>query len=228
MNKLVFLSLMITSLTVFAAPTPFPVFLKSGFSSILEFDEIPTRVVLGDTHGFQVEKLDHSLVIKALVPTAATNMFAYFKNQEPKLFILTASDEAVPTYYKKFEKPLVIPTTIANRSPTPIIHLTKGRLISTHFDDKKDYLIVDIQISSASKTVLKPQWESTQLISGKKAIAPTKLWAERREVQGDSRVKARFIFAKPNVPRNLHDVSISVPLNGSTNSIKIKLEGQTR
>lgn len=39
-------------------PAPFPIFLKSGFSSVVEFDDAPTRVVLGDGQSFQVEKLD--------------------------------------------------------------------------------------------------------------------------------------------------------------------------
>ena len=83
-------------------PTTFPVFLKEGFSSILEFEEAPTQVVLGDQNLFQIEKLNRSIIIKPLTAYATTNMFVYFKGKETKLFILTASEETEPTYYKKF------------------------------------------------------------------------------------------------------------------------------
>jgi hypothetical protein len=77
-----------------ASPAPLPIFLKMGFSSVLEFSEAPSRVVLGDNQGFKVERLDESIVIKTLVPYANTNMFVYFRAQEPQLFVLTASEEA--------------------------------------------------------------------------------------------------------------------------------------
>ena len=38
-----------------APMTPFPVFLKVGYSSILEFEETPQQVVLGDSKSFQIE-----------------------------------------------------------------------------------------------------------------------------------------------------------------------------
>ena len=101
-------TLLLFPMLAFAAapPTPFPVFLKSGFSSVLDFEEAPTRVVLGDAQSFQVEKFERSLVVRALTPYASSNMFVYFRSAEPRLFVLTASEDAEPTYYKKFEEPL--------------------------------------------------------------------------------------------------------------------------
>src|SRR5476651_1017859 len=88
--------------TPIAPIMPFPVFLKAGFSSVLEFEEVPVRVVLGDGQSFQVEKVERSLVVRTLSPYAASNMFVYFKDTAPRLFVLTASEDANPTYYKKF------------------------------------------------------------------------------------------------------------------------------
>ena len=93
-----FLFVLLYSTQLLADPipaVPFPVFLRQGFSSVLEFEEAPTRVVLGDTQNFQVEKLDKSLILKTLVPYATTNMFAYFREKDPKIFILTASEDDV-------------------------------------------------------------------------------------------------------------------------------------
>ena len=88
-----------------APPIPFPVFLRAGFSTVLEFDDAPVKVVLGDPNSFHLEKLDKSLVLQTLAPYATTNMFVYFKKLEPRLFVVTASEDAEPTYYRKFETP---------------------------------------------------------------------------------------------------------------------------
>lgn len=193
-------------------PTPSPVFLKSGFSSVLEFSDSPTRVVLGDGQNFKVEKLERSLVIKTLVPYATTNMFVYFKEENPRLFILNASEDAEPTYFKKFE-------TIRAKAPSimpPTASSIKGvracRLVSADFDAKKDYLVVNIVLSADSSESLKPNWNLVRIRNGSNTLTPTKLWSERKDVQKDSKVRARFVFAKPNLPRALKDVKLIVPL----------------
>lgn len=197
---------------VYATPTPFPVFLKTGFSTVLEFDEIPIRVVLGDSQSFQVEKLDHSIVLKCLVPYASGNMFVYFKTKEPRLFVITASEDAEPTYYKKFETP-------AFSTAKPVKSISKykrsARVLSAHFTEKKDYLTLEIEITADSVAPVKPNWNLVRVLYNKTAITPYKLWAERQDVQKDSGVKARFIFAKPNVPKNLKNVALVIPTLGS-------------
>lgn len=193
------------------SPAPFPIFLKLGFSSVVEFEEVPTRVVIGDGHNFQVEKLDHSLIIKALVPFATTNLFVYFKEKAPRLFVLTASDEAEPTYFKKFETPQIVPNA-PSPNIAPVVSTSNCRLISSEFDRKKDYLIVNVEISAPSSKAIKPIWNQIQLRYAKQKIIPSKLWSERKEVQRDTRVRARFIFAKPNVPRNLNNVILWIPI----------------
>src|SRR5436853_130331 len=120
--KLILLFFTQTVLAMNLNPTPFPVFLKEGFSSILEFEESPTQVVLGDQNLFQVEKLERSIVIKPLVTYATTNMFVYFKTKETRLFILSSSDDNEPTYFKKFTT-LVPPTPIIKESNAPIHYM---------------------------------------------------------------------------------------------------------
>lgn len=208
------------------APMPFPVFLRAGFSSVLEFDEVPTRVVLGDGQSFQVEKLEKSLVVKTLTPYAASNMFVYFNSEAPRLFVLTASEDAEPTYYKKFE------SQAPPKKDTPALAVSSGgtyrrgfRVLSARFDAKKDYLTVEMAISADAKEPIKPSWDLVRLRYNSVAVVPYKLWAERKEVQKDSRVKARFIFAKPNVPRDLKTVTLIVPIQGSATPITLNLRG---
>lgn len=195
------------------SPTPFPVFLKYGFSSVLEFEEAPTRVVLGDPQSFQIEKLEKSIVIKALASYATSNMFVYFKSKEPKLFVLSASEDSEPTYYKKFES-VVPPKPKPVRSST--ITTQSLRVISAKFDPKKDYLTVEVQIGASSKSLLKPQWNLVRLTHNGKALESDKLWSERKEVQKDTKIKARFIFNKPNIPRNLKGVTLVMPILGNS------------
>lgn len=203
---------------------PFPIFLRAGFSTVLEFEEAPTRVVIGDTQNFQIEKLDKSLVVKTLAPFATTNMFVYFKGKETKVFIITASEDAEPTYYRKFAEVVLPPQPKVAKTSAVIVVPKRGlKVISAKFDAKKDYLTVEVNISANSNAGLRPNWELVRLSEGTKSITPMKLWSERKEVQKDSQIRARFIFVKPNVARNLKGVSLVVPVIGEPSALKVSL-----
>ena len=211
-----------------APPLPFPIFLRAGFSTVLEFDDAPTKVVLGDPNSFHLEKLDKSLVLQTLSPYATTNMFVYFKKLEPRLFVVTASEDAEPTYYRKFETPPPIIVNAASPILPPRNYQRSTRLLKAQFDSQKDYLTVEIVITADSTAPIKPNWDLVRLVYNSNAQIPIKLWSERKEIQKDSQVRSRFIFAKPNVPRSLRDVSLLVPIQGSTNPIKLALKEETR
>lgn len=223
MLKYIFVFLPCFAFALSASPTPFPVFLKAGFSTVLEFEEAPTKVVLGDAKSFQVEKLDRSIVIKTLAPYANTNMFVYFKTKEPRLFVLTASEEAEPTYYKKFEtlappKPAVTSSKVTYRRGATII--------SAKFTPKKDFLTIEAQISSDSRSKISPHWDKIALVVGKAHLKPDKLWSERKEVQKDAKVKARFVFNKPNLPRDLKSARLVIPFVESATPFAVALAGR--
>lgn len=204
--------------------TPFPIFLKSGFSSVLDFDDIPSQVVLGDAESFQVEKLKRSIVIKPLSPYATTNMFVYFRKKKTRLFILTASEDANPTYYKSFKTPPAPkPATKRISQKTKWIYKRGTRLISAWFDKKKDYLTVDIKVTAGRNSAINPKWDWVRLSFKNAAITPAKLWSERKVVQKNSSVRARFIFAKPNIPRNLKGTTLIVPVHGSIKPVGVPL-----
>lgn len=203
-----FLSIIATAATF----TPTPLFLKQGFSTVLEFETVPKRIVLGDPQGFQVEKLDRSLILRPLLPYAATNMFVYLEGSDAKLFLLKASEEAEPTLYRKFEE-LKVPAPIKIKATTVGIANSGLRLTSHNFDAKKDYLTLDLEVFASSKIV--PNWELARLKYKDAAIVPIKVWAQRKEVQKDAKIKCRLIFAKPNIPRNLKGISVVIPLLGA-------------
>lgn len=219
------LMLLIPQIVFAATPLTFPVFLREGFSTVLEFEEQPTKVVLGDSQSFQVEKLDKSIVIKTLVPYATSNMFVYFKEKNTRLFVLTASEDAEPTYYKKFESLIPAKKPFINAAKT----LKRGMsLKSAKFSPKKDFLTVEVLVSADSAQRLQPKWEKVRLTYGKSAISPNKLWSERKEVQKDSSVVARFIFNKPNLSANLKDTKIVLPIDGSTTPLIVLIAGRIR
>ncbi len=203
-------------------PTAFPVFLKEGFSSILEFEEPPTQVVLGDQNLFQIEKLNRSIVIKPLTAYATTNMFVYFKNKDTRLFILSASEEAEPTYYKKFST--LVPPPAPTKSTVAVKYVRGVRLKQVSFDKKKDYLTVDFEISADSSAKLSPSWDLIRLKHKNKFLTPNKLWSARREIQRDSKVNARLIFTKPNISADLKNSSIIIPLKGTAKSLAMNLK----
>ena len=210
-----------------ATPTTFPVFLKEGFSSILEFEEAPSQVVLGDQNLFLVEKLNRSIVIKPLSPYATTNMFVYFKSKETKLFLLTASEEAEPTYYKKFDDEIK-KSLDAGKVAVPVKYSKGLHLKSSDYDSKKDYLTIDFIIAADSSGKLSPSWDLIRIKHKDRIVNPTKVWSERREAQRDSFVKARLIFTKPNIPADFKNVSIIVPIKGISKPFTGELKGVSR
>jgi hypothetical protein len=217
----IFVSQMAFAMNV--SPTPFPVFLKEGFSSILEFEEAPTQVVLGNQNLFQVERLDRSIVIKPVVSYATTNMFVYFKKKEMRLFILSAAEDNKPTYFKKFTS-LVAPKPQAS-VPVTVKTFVRGAVVTkSAFDKKKDYLTVDLAVAADSSAKLIPDWERIRLKYKDRYVNPSKVWSARREVQRDSKIEARLIFTKPNVPLDMKDVSVIVPLKGSTAPLTANLK----
>ncbi len=210
-------------------PAPLPIFLKAGFSSVLEFDNAPTRVVLGDAQAFQVERLDRSLVLRALAPYGTSNLFVYFKEGAPRLFILTAAEDASPTYFKRIEDPKPLPVReIGQRPGRSFRNPQVSQVLSAHFDAKKDYLTVEAKIAATSESLLRPNWSLVRLRYQSRVQAPFQLWSERKEVQKDSTVRARFIFVKPNIPRDLSKALLIVPIDGQISPLSLSLRGGSR
>ncbi len=220
-----FLSLLLFS-TAHASNTPlvpFPVFLKLGFSSVLEFDSAPTRIVLGDATSFQVEKLENSLVVRTLASAGVSNMFVYLKTGEVKLFTLTASEEVVPTHLSIFKKALrVIPPPTTKPSFT---YKKGAKLISAKFDAKKDFFTVEILLTADSKESISPRWDWVELRHKAEVIKAKTMWAERQVVQKDSSVKARFTFLRPNISKNLAESYLQIPVQGYASPIRINMKG---
>lgn len=212
-------ALLFASMVIADTSAPFPIFLKTGFSSVVEFNESPSQIVLGDTRSFQVEKLNKSLAVRSNISNSQSNMFVYFNGKEPYIFILTSSDDASPTFYKKFDFPVkkVAP-------PKPVINYATRkrsiRIVSSVFDSKKDALNVEVLFAADSTAKISPTWEKARIRYKGKEIKPKELWSEREVVQKDSLVKARFAFLRPDIPRSLRDVSFAIPIKES-NSIAL-------
>lgn len=219
--------LVIFSAFSFAAiPMTTPIFLKQGFSTVLEFSSSPKKVVLGDSQSFQVEKMENSLVIKAMVPSAQGNLLVYTESKEPKVFLLTASDEAEPTSYRKIEENAfpVKETQKPNTKPAQK-NIERALVTSAKIDAKGDFLSVDVMVEASSLRPILPDWDDARLSYEKGSKRAVKVWAERKEVLRDTKIKSRFIFAKPNVPLNLKGVTLEIPLKGEKKILAVKLGG---
>lgn len=196
-------------------PITIPIFLKNGYSSVVEFEEVPLRAVLGDSHSFQIEKIEKSLVIRPLVKEANSNLFVYFKNSSPRLLILTANDSANPTFFKKFE-------SFKRESPAKVDTLKKvevsprqSQVIKYYFDKKKDFLTVDFVLVADSRSKIAPKWENVYLKTKNETIISNKIWSERKEVQKDTFIKARVSFIRPNISKKIDMAVLEVPTSGT-------------
>lgn len=212
---------MLVSMAANASQEPLstPVFLKFGFSTIVEFEEAPTEVVIGNSQLFQIEQLRKSIVLRPLMKTATTNVFVYFKKASPRLLVLTASNDVKPTYYKLIRESNLpkVPTQPKaalplNKNQTSTVGLRVGRI---EFRAPHDYLTVDVTITANSSREISPRWDLARLNSRDRHFTPSKVWSARRTVPRDSTIKARFIFSKPDIPGNLSGVSLQLPQEGS-------------
>lgn len=218
------------SQVVTATQVAHPLFLKIGFSSIVEFTEPPTQVVLGDREGFQVEKMDKSLVVRALASYATTNMFVYFRSADPKLFTLTSSEDVNPTQFTKFDLSPIKLTQAENKvetAKTKVEVKEEVMVKKAKFDTKKDFLTIDFVVQASSQEKLKPKWDEVRLSYKDQKIKPQKIWSERQEIQKDTKVKGRIILLRPNIPKDLKDCYIILPVLGKADALKadIKKEG---
>jgi hypothetical protein len=217
------LSALLPSEAALASPAPVPLFVKSGFSSVLEFDAKPSRVVIGDGGSFQVERLDRSLVIRPTVDEATTNLFVYFPNGSTRMFLLRATMEEEPALFRKYG---VEATVAQQKIKTSVGFKRKAtRILSANIDAKKDYLTVEAELSAPPNGKLEPVWKSVRLKAKGLEEVPQKLWAERGEIQADSTIKARFVFRKPNLLRSLKETSLVIPLKGRGTALVLRLGG---
>lgn len=205
------------------------IFLKMGFSSVIEFDEEPEKIILGDSQNFQVEKTNKSLVVRGLTPFASSNLFVYFKNYSTQIFSLTTDEDANPTLIKKvFLKELVIKGSSKDSN-----EMTKSksirnnffglRLIKKEFSKSKDYLTLDYYIGTDSSTKLEPYWKGIRLRCDKTEIPPYKTWSERETIQKETLIKARVIFLRPNISSKSKCI-LEVPLKDKNNNLKMEIK----
>jgi hypothetical protein len=146
-------------------------------------------------------------------------MFVYFKSKAPRLFVLNAAEDAEPTYYKKFE-------TIKPPAPKskPVTRLKSAAYLkSSNFDKKKDHLVVEIAISADNTSKIIPDWNKVRLSYKDLKIEPKSIWSERKEVQKDSAIKARFVFLRPNIPKDLRGTNLIVPIHGQAKPFNVNL-----
>ncbi len=234
-NNLKSILILFTLVTVFCfnsfalnePPIAQPLFLKLGFSSVVEFDEEPEKIILGDSQSFQVEKTNKSLVIRSLTNYASSNLFVYFKKHPTQIFSLTSDEDASPTLLKKiYLNDLVIKATPPEATKTEVKkkYIEGAKLIKKEFSKAKDYLTLDYLITAGNSSKLEPQWNKIRLRCGKTEIPPYKTWSEREVIQKDSDMKARVIFLRPNIGNDLKKCFLDIPAKDRSKNLKLELK----
>lgn len=223
---------LVASNAALSAPAPVPLFLKAGYSSVLEFEEAPARVVIGDAGSFQVERMEKSILVRPVVEEASTNLVVYFKVSGPRMFILKATPDEEPAMYRKYvsvkEAPAASISSKKKLSTGPVhseIRPAKKmtRVTRATLDQKGDYLIVEASFAAPAITRMSPQWKQSKISYKGKDQKPSKIWAEREVVQPGATIRAKFVFNSPEVPKSLAGVTLSVPVQGKYQAIELKL-----
>jgi hypothetical protein len=100
--------------------------------------------------------------------------------------------------------------------------------VRSSFDEKKDYLSLEIRMTADATSVIKPNWKAVRLSHKKDQIKPNTIWAEREIIQKDTAVLARFVFKRPDVPRTLKDVALLIPLDGHKSPIRLPIPARSK
>lgn len=209
--------------------------MKLGFSSVVEFDEEPEKIILGDSQSFQVEKSNKSLVIRSLVNYASSNLFVYFKKHSTQIFSLTSDEDANPTLLKKiYLNDFVIkgaaPKEIKQSTGEKIKtkenkkYVESVKLTKKEFSKAKDYLTLDYVITAGSSSKLEPTWKKIRLRCGKIEIPTYKTWSEREVMQKDTEMKARVIFLRPNIGNDLKKCFLDIPVKDRSKNLKLEIK----
>lgn len=192
-----------------------PIFLKPGFSSVIEFETTPTQVVIGDNSSFQVEKLRKSIVVRPLVDETTTNMLVYFSRSKPMLFILNSSQDSNPTLYRKIASPTKqVKRKVQTKKTKKKRYRRRTFIRKIDFDSKGDRLSITLGMSADWRMPIKPIWKSIKIRTRSKMLVPSKIWSQRKVVQPDSEVFSQFIFIRPGISKSLKDCHIIIPLVG--------------
>lgn len=200
---------------------PLPVFLKFGFSSVLDFESSPKRVVIGDPLNFQVERAGNSIVMRPLATSAVTNLFVYFEKGEPRQFVLTASEDAEPSMYRKIEREAVLPVVASK----PKTQSAKAPLRAKYRKVSPTEFEVSLVISGNSARLIDPSWPKIFLQIGGSKKKPIKIWAADRLIRPKNSVAVKLSFEGEVSASALKDANVVVPTK-SGNQLNFFLEAK--
>lgn len=130
----------------------YPVFLKLGKSTVLRFNERPTKVVIGNKNYFNLEFIENDLAIQPL-GVVNTNIFIYTKPKTYGMMLKVGSgnyDDLVKVRWK-IPSSLKSRTKIKNKiisSKIKVTKLEKSLSLNDHFDVKLKRLIFHHQLKS--------------------------------------------------------------------------------
>ena len=140
-----------------------------GIATIIQVPDRPNSVVVGDQEKFKVEYLDQAITIKPLQAGARSNLYVYTDYQRYNVQLITGA-EASSDYVVYLEN---IKLKVREKSfPlrwTPFVRSVSNdelTLETKRLGRASDgVLLVEFQIRTARKTVIKPEW--FWLIQGK-------------------------------------------------------------
>jgi hypothetical protein len=180
------------------------VYLSLGRSTVLSFDDKPTKVVLGNSNYFNVEFIGNDLTIQPL-SNVETNLFVYTQKQSKYGFILkpgTSSLYSDIVYVRWKKSPSLVSKTenkIVSRSlkKPPKVVLSIKRLefqlikISI-LENEKTYLF-DFEIRNSSKGNIALNSSDVYLQQNRKRFLEQKLVLEKDQINSGEKLRARII-----------------------------------
>lgn len=212
------------------------IYLKPGRSSVIQFNEAPVGIILGNPKAFQAERYGSNLVLRSNVASASTNLFVLFKKSDLKSFDLHCDPELKQTSVLKVDYPELVQTSntdtfkpIQQTMPKDdILKLPRNqlflRVMSASWTKHKDYLNITVRITNTHDHRKTLGWKYASLKKGDKFIVPAAVRARRAEVAPNEQIYTKLEYKRPDVPADLKDIKLVLPVKDS-DRIEISMEG---
>ena len=225
--------LALSSLNVFSGDKKEPlktININENLSTIVEFNQEPEALVIGNKKAFHVEKLQKRLVINSTLKAPQnSNLFVLFKGEKMAFLYLISNPGLSHNDFVKIDYPKVTlakkPIKIKKkrikkkrkRSTWGKIHIKAYRAVFSH---KKDYLEIRLKISNGLKHRITPALSFTTIKSGKKYITPDKVFSERKTIASGSYTYVKLIFLRPDLPGKEKRFQINIPIKETKKTLK--------
>jgi hypothetical protein len=174
-----------------------PIYLESGFSTLLKFSAHPEPGLIGDQDGFKVEYMKNIVAIKPLVTKGRTNLFIFTKDGEFNFQLIASRGQHDNVVYVESKPDRSVPQALTSKVAIPIDELLTKRINKTA-TSKNLRLYLESISAPVSRTalVVKFSLQERVLKTGEFMLRPQTDWFSVAQRERPIKIENIFIEYK--------------------------------